>query len=158
MIKLTPKAYGTDEETFSLPIEAVDTHRAKPSHGQRSSYGEKDALRIIAQATGSRHHNFLTVDSSPEKDVASGRSHESLPSSPIKSSSGKPPVHESTSVDSVVIRGSKDYADDLLVRHQRKRSAFSDKTGVLPVRPHADASTSISDVESTEEDKDEGGV
>ncbi|KLO09975.1 bifunctional 6-phosphofructo-2-kinase/fructose-2,6-bisphosphate 2-phosphatase [Schizopora paradoxa] len=31
VIKLTPKAYGCDEERFALPIGAVDTHRPKPS-------------------------------------------------------------------------------------------------------------------------------
>lgn len=30
VIKLTPKAYGCDEERFKVPIEAVDTHRPKP--------------------------------------------------------------------------------------------------------------------------------
>ncbi|KAG0152180.1 hypothetical protein CROQUDRAFT_650257 [Cronartium quercuum f. sp. fusiforme G11] len=30
VIKLTPKAYGCDEERYSLPIEAVDTTRPKP--------------------------------------------------------------------------------------------------------------------------------
>ncbi|KAK4058938.1 Fructose-2,6-bisphosphatase [Microbotryomycetes sp. JL221] len=31
VIKLTPKAYGCDEERFALPIEAVDTTRARPN-------------------------------------------------------------------------------------------------------------------------------
>ncbi|CAD6915166.1 unnamed protein product [Tilletia controversa] len=31
VIQLTPKAYGCDEKRFRLPIEAVDTHRPKPS-------------------------------------------------------------------------------------------------------------------------------
>ncbi|KAJ3934682.1 MAG: bifunctional 6-phosphofructo-2-kinase/fructose-2,6-bisphosphate 2-phosphatase [Lentinula lateritia] len=30
VIKLTPKAYGCDEERYTLPINAVDTHRPKP--------------------------------------------------------------------------------------------------------------------------------
>ncbi|EGO25917.1 hypothetical protein SERLADRAFT_466744 [Serpula lacrymans var. lacrymans S7.9] len=30
VIKLTPKAYGCDEERYMLPIKAVDTHRPKP--------------------------------------------------------------------------------------------------------------------------------
>ncbi|TDL27187.1 bifunctional 6-phosphofructo-2-kinase/fructose-2,6-bisphosphate 2-phosphatase [Rickenella mellea] len=30
VIKLTPKAYGCDEERYTLPIDAVDTHRPKP--------------------------------------------------------------------------------------------------------------------------------
>ena len=32
VIKLTPKAYGCDEEQYRLPISAVDTHRARPTH------------------------------------------------------------------------------------------------------------------------------
>ncbi|KAG6335222.1 hypothetical protein ID866_3867 [Astraeus odoratus] len=32
VIKLTPKAYGCDEERYTLPIGAVDTHRAKPNN------------------------------------------------------------------------------------------------------------------------------
>ncbi|TFK54823.1 bifunctional 6-phosphofructo-2-kinase/fructose-2,6-bisphosphate 2-phosphatase [Heliocybe sulcata] len=31
VIKLTPKAYGCDEERYTLPISAVDTHRPKPA-------------------------------------------------------------------------------------------------------------------------------
>jgi len=31
IIKLTPKAYGCDEERYTVPIGAVDTHRPKPS-------------------------------------------------------------------------------------------------------------------------------
>lgn len=31
VIKLTPKAYGCDEERYALPIAAVDTHRPKPN-------------------------------------------------------------------------------------------------------------------------------
>ncbi|KZT26487.1 bifunctional 6-phosphofructo-2-kinase/fructose-2,6-bisphosphate 2-phosphatase [Neolentinus lepideus HHB14362 ss-1] len=31
VIKLTPKAYGCDEERYMLPIGAVDTHRPKPA-------------------------------------------------------------------------------------------------------------------------------
>ncbi|KAJ7742889.1 6-phosphofructo-2-kinase-domain-containing protein [Mycena metata] len=34
VIKLTPKAYGCDEERYALPISAVDTHRAKPKSVQ----------------------------------------------------------------------------------------------------------------------------
>ncbi|KII88854.1 hypothetical protein PLICRDRAFT_53373 [Plicaturopsis crispa FD-325 SS-3] len=33
VIKLTPKAYGCDEERYTLPISAVDTHRPKPKIG-----------------------------------------------------------------------------------------------------------------------------
>lgn len=31
IIKLTPKAYGCDEERYTVPIGAVDTHRPKPN-------------------------------------------------------------------------------------------------------------------------------
>ncbi|KAG8217328.1 bifunctional 6-phosphofructo-2-kinase fructose-2,6-bisphosphate 2-phosphatase, partial [Butyriboletus roseoflavus] len=34
VIKLTPKAYGCDEERYTLPIGAVNTHRPKPSAPQ----------------------------------------------------------------------------------------------------------------------------
>ncbi|KAI6126242.1 bifunctional 6-phosphofructo-2-kinase fructose-2,6-bisphosphate 2-phosphatase [Pisolithus croceorrhizus] len=36
VIKLTPKAYGCDEERYTLPIGAVDTHRPKPKAPQVS--------------------------------------------------------------------------------------------------------------------------
>ncbi|KAI0928158.1 hypothetical protein AcW2_004260 [Taiwanofungus camphoratus] len=35
IIKLTPKAYGCDEERYTLPIQAVDTHRPKPRAAQQ---------------------------------------------------------------------------------------------------------------------------
>ncbi|KAH8112780.1 bifunctional 6-phosphofructo-2-kinase/fructose-2,6-bisphosphate 2-phosphatase [Phellopilus nigrolimitatus] len=35
VIKLTPKAYGCDEERYTLPIGAVDTHRPKPHVAQQ---------------------------------------------------------------------------------------------------------------------------
>lgn len=35
VIKLTPKAYGCDEERYALPIGAVDTHRPKPGTPQQ---------------------------------------------------------------------------------------------------------------------------
>ena len=31
VIKLTPRAYGCEEERYKVPIEAVDTHRPKPN-------------------------------------------------------------------------------------------------------------------------------
>ncbi|RDB25867.1 Fructose-2,6-bisphosphatase [Hypsizygus marmoreus] len=34
LIKLTPRAYGCDEERYALPIQAVDTHRPKPKAHQ----------------------------------------------------------------------------------------------------------------------------
>ncbi|KAJ8456793.1 hypothetical protein ONZ45_g18577 [Pleurotus djamor] len=37
VIKLTPKAYGCDEERYPLPIAAVDTHRPKPKAPQQPS-------------------------------------------------------------------------------------------------------------------------
>ncbi|GBE82576.1 Fructose-2,6-bisphosphatase [Sparassis crispa] len=46
VIKLTPKAYGCDEERYTLPIGAVDTHRPKPKttfqvQGPRSTSGRE---------------------------------------------------------------------------------------------------------------------
>jgi 6-phosphofructo-2-kinase/fructose-2,6-biphosphatase 2 len=36
LIRISPKAYGCEEERYHLPIEAVDTHRPKPSkHGHK---------------------------------------------------------------------------------------------------------------------------
>ncbi|KAI0781273.1 bifunctional 6-phosphofructo-2-kinase/fructose-2,6-bisphosphate 2-phosphatase [Trametes elegans] len=49
VIKLTPKAYGCDEERYTLPIGAVDTHRPKPkaapppippSHSERQYFAK----------------------------------------------------------------------------------------------------------------------
>ncbi|KIY72406.1 bifunctional 6-phosphofructo-2-kinase/fructose-2,6-bisphosphate 2-phosphatase [Cylindrobasidium torrendii FP15055 ss-10] len=37
LIKLTPKAYGCDEERYKAPIDAVDTHRPKPGMTPRVS-------------------------------------------------------------------------------------------------------------------------
>ncbi|KAI0303435.1 bifunctional phosphatase [Multifurca ochricompacta] len=37
VIKLTPKAYGCDEERYALPIGAVDTHRPKPKATRQAS-------------------------------------------------------------------------------------------------------------------------
>ncbi|GAA5831646.1 hypothetical protein JCM5353_000991 [Sporobolomyces roseus] len=42
VIKLTPKAYGCDEERFTLPIEAVDTTRPKPLGRVDSIRKERD--------------------------------------------------------------------------------------------------------------------
>lgn len=36
VIKLTPKAYGCDEERYKVPIDAVDTHRPKPGGSQKT--------------------------------------------------------------------------------------------------------------------------
>lgn len=47
VIQITPKAYGCDERMEKVPIEAVDTHRANPKHGQRSSYGESSIVNIM---------------------------------------------------------------------------------------------------------------
>ncbi|KAJ7746378.1 6-phosphofructo-2-kinase-domain-containing protein [Mycena metata] len=52
VIKLTPKAYGCDEERYALPISAVDTHRAKPKSVQpvvqpsssRQYFAEEEAV------------------------------------------------------------------------------------------------------------------
>lgn len=48
VIKLTPKAYGCDEERYTLPIGAVDTHRPKP-HANKQ-------LEIPAQTSGREYY------------------------------------------------------------------------------------------------------
>jgi len=45
IIKLTPKAYGCDEERFTVPIGAVDTHRPKPTF----SAGEQPSQAITSE-------------------------------------------------------------------------------------------------------------
>ena len=35
LIKITPLAYGCNEERYPLPIAAVDTHRPKPKRGNK---------------------------------------------------------------------------------------------------------------------------
>ncbi|KZT66865.1 bifunctional 6-phosphofructo-2-kinase/fructose-2,6-bisphosphate 2-phosphatase [Daedalea quercina L-15889] len=61
VIKLTPKAYGCDEERYTLPIGAVDTHRPKPRAGaprsrptgaststsRRQYYAEEEMLESV---------------------------------------------------------------------------------------------------------------
>jgi 6-phosphofructo-2-kinase/fructose-2,6-biphosphatase 2 len=47
VIKVTPKAYGCDEERFKVPIEAVDTHRPKPKR-----IAEKDGKFAAASPEG----------------------------------------------------------------------------------------------------------
>jgi len=42
VIKLTPKAYGCDEERYQLPIEAVDTHRPRPRPPRPPPAAEED--------------------------------------------------------------------------------------------------------------------
>ncbi|KAL0065270.1 Fructose-2,6-bisphosphatase [Marasmius tenuissimus] len=58
VIKLTPRAYGCDEERFALPIDAVDTHRPKPgtvnksipaSSSQRKYFVEEEAAKARAK-------------------------------------------------------------------------------------------------------------
>jgi len=46
VIKLTPKAYGCDEERYMLPIKAVDTHRPKPK-GPTPSIGSTTARQYF---------------------------------------------------------------------------------------------------------------
>jgi 6-phosphofructo-2-kinase/fructose-2,6-biphosphatase 2 len=44
LIKLTPKAYGCETAFIKAPIEAVDTHRPRPNHNERGSYGDHAIL------------------------------------------------------------------------------------------------------------------
>ncbi|KAF8298164.1 bifunctional 6-phosphofructo-2-kinase/fructose-2,6-bisphosphate 2-phosphatase [Clavulina sp. PMI_390] len=43
VIKLTPKAYGCEEERFKVPIKAVDTHRPKPRKNSEAGAGDKQS-------------------------------------------------------------------------------------------------------------------
>ncbi|PCH38758.1 bifunctional 6-phosphofructo-2-kinase/fructose-2,6-bisphosphate 2-phosphatase [Wolfiporia cocos MD-104 SS10] len=47
VIKLTPKAYGCDEERYTLPIGAVDTHRPKPRTTHQPSEGPISDTRRV---------------------------------------------------------------------------------------------------------------
>lgn len=64
VIKLTPKAYGCDEERFTLPIEAVDTTRPRPVGRVDSIRKERD-LGTLSPSTSrppSRGKPFSSVD------------------------------------------------------------------------------------------------
>ncbi|CEQ39868.1 SPOSA6832_01426, partial [Sporobolomyces salmonicolor] len=50
VIKLTPKAYGCDEERFALPIEAVDTTRPRPASRVDALRKERD-LGVLSPST-----------------------------------------------------------------------------------------------------------
>ncbi|GAA5881150.1 hypothetical protein JCM1840_001622 [Sporobolomyces johnsonii] len=50
VIKLTPKAYGCDEERFALPIEAVDTTRPRPASRVEALRKERD-LGVLSPST-----------------------------------------------------------------------------------------------------------
>lgn len=41
LIRISPRAYGCEEERYSLPIEAVDTHRPKPSKHHKDGSTDK---------------------------------------------------------------------------------------------------------------------
>ncbi|KAG5337204.1 hypothetical protein C0989_010334 [Termitomyces sp. Mn162] len=47
VIKLTPRAYGCDEERYALPVGAVDTHRPKPKGA---------AEPVVAQPKGRKYY------------------------------------------------------------------------------------------------------
>ncbi|KAF8071991.1 6-phosphofructo-2-kinase-domain-containing protein [Lyophyllum atratum] len=60
VIKLTPRAYGCDEERYALPIQAVDTHRPKP----------KSAAPIIQPTTAREYYAPLTeTNTTPPPDA-----------------------------------------------------------------------------------------
>lgn len=42
VIELTPKAYGCDEKRYKVDIEAVDTHRPKPTKTQVNKSSKQD--------------------------------------------------------------------------------------------------------------------
>ncbi|THV02885.1 bifunctional 6-phosphofructo-2-kinase/fructose-2,6-bisphosphate 2-phosphatase [Dendrothele bispora CBS 962.96] len=49
VIKLTPKAYGCDEERYTLPINAVDTHRPKPKTAQQPTVNSSSKRRYFVE-------------------------------------------------------------------------------------------------------------
>ncbi|KAE9408479.1 bifunctional 6-phosphofructo-2-kinase/fructose-2,6-bisphosphate 2-phosphatase [Gymnopus androsaceus JB14] len=49
VIKLTPKAYGCDEERYTLPINAVDTHRPKPKTARQPSINSTTQRRYFVE-------------------------------------------------------------------------------------------------------------
>jgi 6-phosphofructo-2-kinase/fructose-2,6-biphosphatase 2 len=53
LIKITPMAYGCHEERYTLPIEAVDTHRPRPAKktGAPPSAGGEEAAKHSAAST-----------------------------------------------------------------------------------------------------------
>lgn len=62
VVKLTPKAYKCEEQFFKANIEAVDTHRPKPtnladeSEWKRSSYGDRP-VKIVGESHHKRSPN-----------------------------------------------------------------------------------------------------
>ncbi|TFY52444.1 hypothetical protein EVJ58_g10016 [Rhodofomes roseus] len=52
VIKLTPKAYGCDEERYTLPIDAVDTHRPKP----KAAVAKQPQLDEVPGSTAKRQY------------------------------------------------------------------------------------------------------
>ncbi|GAA5972564.1 hypothetical protein JCM8115_000268 [Rhodotorula mucilaginosa] len=51
VIKLTPKAYGCDEERFTLPIDAVDTTRPRPSNKHLLAVKKERDLGMLSPST-----------------------------------------------------------------------------------------------------------
>jgi 6-phosphofructo-2-kinase/fructose-2,6-biphosphatase 2 len=73
VIQLTPKAYGCDELTESVGIEAVDTHRPRPQHGQRGSYGDKAIMDILQKHETRRNvQNECILEMSKGNDEEGG--------------------------------------------------------------------------------------
>lgn len=50
VIELTPKAYGCDEKRFKVDIDAVDTHRPKPTRA--ASLRRKASTNLASKAPG----------------------------------------------------------------------------------------------------------
>ena len=130
VIKLTPKAYGCEEETFSLPIEAVDTHRPRSKPGQRSSYGEAGPLHILVPLNRGNDGDQSSQSTVLEAAVAASFN-----------------VDKETKEDDVLIPDeTKPQEKSMKVHHQLRRSPFTDPHGVLPVSHEA------------AEEREEGGI
>ncbi|KAG8912978.1 Fructose-2,6-bisphosphatase, partial [Tulasnella sp. 408] len=55
VIKLTPKAYGCDEERYKVPIQAVSTHRPKPKT-ETNAQGDPAAVEKKRSTTARNYY------------------------------------------------------------------------------------------------------
>ncbi|KAG8747616.1 Fructose-2,6-bisphosphatase [Ceratobasidium sp. 414] len=60
VIKLTPKAYGCDEERYTLPVGAVSTHRPKPKASEAKAKAKSHSKPAQASVKRDYYGNFQT--------------------------------------------------------------------------------------------------
>jgi len=67
LIRISPKAYGCEEERYSLPIEAVDTHRPKPAKHRKTGSSDKVIeMGSLHQASTKRDYYGHSKSQTPE--------------------------------------------------------------------------------------------